>query len=75
MFEHFGRWVMLAGLFLVLTGALIWLFGRIAPEGRLLPGDLVIRRPGLTIYLPLATSLALSLVLTALVWLIGHLRR
>jgi len=39
------------------------------PLGRL-PGDLVIRRGGTTIYLPLVTCLVLSLVLTlALSWL------
>jgi len=81
MFEHLGRWVMAAGLCLVVLGAAIWLLGRVAPDAqtgtvsRLLPGDLVVRRPGLTIYLPLATSLLLSLVLTGVLWLIGYLRR
>ena len=44
---------------ILLAGPRIPLFGR-------LPGDLLFRRGGLTIYLPLATSLVLSLLLTLL---------
>jgi len=75
MLEQLGRWVVLLGLALVVAGAALWLFGRLAPSGRLLPGDLVVRRPGMTIYLPLATSIVVSVVLTALLWLVSWLRR
>lgn len=75
MFEQMGRWLVVVGIALALLGLAVWLFGRFAPSGRLLPGDIVIQRPNLTIYLPLATSVAVSLVLTALLWLAAHLRR
>jgi hypothetical protein len=35
-----------------------------------LPGDIVIRRPGLTVYFPWVTCLLVSAALTALVWLL-----
>ena len=35
-----------------------------------LPGDLAFRRGGFTLYLPLATSLIASLVLSVILWLI-----
>jgi Protein of unknown function (DUF2905) len=54
-----GRLVLAAGVFLLVIGGALMLLGRFA-----LPGDLVIRRGSLTIYLPLATSLVLSVALT-----------
>jgi len=61
------RTVLLAlGAVLVLAG-LFWPFlSRYA--GRL-PGDIVIRRPGLTCSVPIVTCLVLSLLLTLLLWL------
>ena len=56
-----GRLVLGVGLLLVVVGAALLLFGRLH-----LPGDLVLRRGGFTLYAPLATSLVLSVVLTLL---------
>ncbi len=75
MVEQMGRMLIVLGGMVVLTGALLMLVGRFAPEGRLLPGDIVIRRPGFTFYMPLATMIVLSLALSGLMWLITHLRR
>ncbi len=66
---------MLIGLTLALIGALIVVFARYAPDGRLLPGDIVIRRDGLVIYLPLATMIVLSITLSGILWFISHMRR
>ncbi|MCH4090513.1 DUF2905 domain-containing protein [Acetobacter sp.] len=38
------------------------------PVGRL-PGDILIRRQGFTLYLPLATGLVLSILLSFILWL------
>jgi hypothetical protein len=53
-----------AGLLLLFADRIPWL-------GRL-PGDLVIRRERWTLYLPLATMLLVSLVLTLLLNLFGR---
>ena len=37
-----------------------------------LPGDFTFERDGFRLYLPLGTSLVLSLVLSALLWLVGR---
>jgi hypothetical protein len=50
------------GLLVALVGALIWLG---VPIGRL-PGDLIIRREHTTIYVPITTSILVSLVLSAI---------
>ena len=55
-----GKVLVLVGLALAALGGLMILG---LPLGRL-PGDLVFRRGNVTIYVPIATSIALSLLLT-----------
>lgn len=54
---------------LLLLAGLAWPWLARLPFGRL-PGDLVIDRPGLRLYFPLATSIIVSLVLSLLLWLL-----
>jgi len=59
------------GVLLVVAGGLVVLAGRLGVPfglGRL-PGDIVVKRDGFTFYLPIATSIVLSVLLTALLWL------
>ena len=65
-----GKWLILAGVLLVVLGLVVTLAPQIPWLGRL-PGDLRIERPGFRLYLPLATCLLLSAVLT----LVLHLLR
>jgi predicted histidine transporter YuiF (NhaC family) len=58
-----GRTLMIAGVALFLLGLAITLgLGR-------LPGDIVVRRGNFALYLPLASSLLLSIVASLLLWL------
>lgn len=61
------RLLIVVGLLLLVAG-LLWPWLARLPLGRL-PGDLVIDRPGLRIFLPLTTMLVVSLVLSLLAWL------
>ena len=61
-----GSTLVVIGLVIAGIGGLIWLG---VPLGRL-PGDFVIRREGFTIYLPITTSILVSLVLTVVGWLL-----
>lgn len=54
-----GRILLLFGLLLVLIGGALTLFGRLH-----LPGDLTLKFGGATIYIPIATSIILSILLT-----------
>jgi hypothetical protein len=54
-----GRIILLFGVLLVLVGGALTLFGRFH-----LPGDLTFKSGGLTVYVPIATSIVLSIVLT-----------
>ena len=62
------RTLIVLGALLVAAG-LIWPLLARLPFGRL-PGDLVIDRPGLRFYFPLATSVIVSLVVSLLLWLL-----
>ena len=65
-----GKVLIFVGLALAVLGA-IWLVGERLGLGRL-PGDIVIEREGLRIYLPLMTSLIVSVGLSLLLWLFGR---
>lgn len=60
-----ARFLIVFGLISLILGVVLLAGPRIPFLGRL-PGDLLFRRGGATIYIPLATSLLVSLVLTLL---------
>ncbi len=65
-----GRFLVILGLVLVVVGLLLPFLGKLG-LGRL-PGDIVIERDGFRLYIPLMTSLLVSLVLTLVLWLINR---
>ncbi len=65
-----GRFLVILGLVLVVMGLLLPFLGKLG-LGRL-PGDIVIERDGFRLYIPLMTSLLVSLVLTLVLWLINR---
>jgi hypothetical protein len=62
-----GRLLIFAGAAILVAGLIVMFFGRLG-VGRL-PGDFVVRRGNFTLYVPLLTSLIISVVLTLLLWL------
>jgi DUF2905 family protein len=64
-----GRVLIVAGILIAALGLVLLLADRVPGLGRL-PGDLVLRRGGVTFYLPLATCLLLSVVLTLILALL-----
>jgi len=63
-----GRLLLILGGVLIVLGLVLTLAGRVPLLGRL-PGDIAYRRGNFTFYFPLATSILLSLLLTAILWL------
>jgi hypothetical protein len=60
--ETIGRYLMLGGIILFLVGGGIYLSAKFGlPLGRL-PGDIRIERDGFSFYLPLASSILVSVV-------------
>lgn len=72
--EFLGRWLVVAGAIAVVVGLVVLAAGRLGvPLGRL-PGDVRIERDDFRLYLPIATSLVVSGVLTLALWLLARLR-
>ena len=67
-----GPVIVLAGVALVLVGLAVW-SGALGWFGRL-PGDIRIERDSMRIYIPLASMLVISVVLTLLMYLLNRLR-
>ena len=61
-----GRFLIGLGAAIALMGVVLVVAGRVPWVGSL-PGDFVFRRGSLTVYVPLVTSLVVSVVLTVLV--------
>jgi hypothetical protein len=68
-----GLVLVVAGLVLVGVGLLVW-SGGLSWFGRL-PGDIRIERPHTRVYIPLASSLLISIVLSAVLSLVGTIMR
>ena len=68
-----GKTIMIVGGALLVLGALLMLAERAG--GRLLPGDIVIRRGNSTFYFPIVTCILLSILLTLVLYVVNLLRR
>ena len=64
-----GKVLLVVGLVLAGIGALVMLGGGRVPLGRL-PGDIVWRKGGTSVYFPIVTCIIVSAVLTLILWLV-----
>ena len=69
--QDLGRMLIVLGVVILAVGLVLLLVGRVPGLGRL-PGDIHIQRGNWTFYVPLGTSILLSLLLTLVLWLIGR---
>ena len=70
-----GRLLIAVGLVLLAAGGLLLLLGKTGiPLGRL-PGDMYYRGRNVSVYVPLGTSIVLSVVLSLIFYLISRFRR
>ena len=75
--SEIGKLLIVLGVGLVVVGSLVMLLGK--PSGGVsvfgwlgrLPGDFLIKRDHATFYFPLATSILISLVLSAVLYLVS----
>jgi Protein of unknown function (DUF2905) len=65
-----GRWLIILGVVLVLAG-LLWPWLSKLGLGRL-PGDIMVERENFRFYLPITTSILISIVLSLILWLINR---
>lgn len=63
------------GILIVLIGAILLLAGRIGlPLGRL-PGDITYKTKNFSVYFPLGTSILISVIASAILYVISRFRR
>jgi hypothetical protein len=67
--QDIGRLLLVFGLLFAVIGGALMLFGRLH-----LPGDLAFRSGGVTVYVPIATSIILSIVLTVVLGIVFRQR-
>ena len=69
--EPIGRALVIIGIFITVLGAVMLLTPRVPWLGHL-PGDVVIHRDDLTIYIPITTMLLVSVVLSVVISVLGR---
>ena len=67
-----GRFLIVGGLILIAIGALMT-FGAMHWLGRL-PGDIRIERPGMKLFIPITTSILLSILISVVLYLVSKAR-
>jgi hypothetical protein len=65
-----ARWLIILGVVLVLAGVL-WPWLAKLGLGRL-PGDIAIERGNFSVYVPITTSIMVSLALSLILWLLNR---
>jgi Protein of unknown function (DUF2905) len=70
-----GKATLSLGLLLVVIGAVLLIAGRFGLPLSRLPGDFTYRGKNLSIFLPLGTSILISVVLSAIFYLLSRFRR
>ncbi len=71
--QQISKLIIYVGLFLVLFGAIYYLFGDKFRWLGNLPGDIKIEKENFKFYFPITTMLLLSLIVNALIRLFRHL--
>jgi len=64
--QTIGRWLIIAGVAVVIVGVTVWLVGRFTNLQNL-PGTVKVEIPGLTCVIPLLGSIILSILLTIVI--------
>jgi hypothetical protein len=72
--DGIGRALVIAGVVILVIGIALMFADRVPLVGRM-PGDVTLRGDGWTVYAPIATSIVVSLVLTAALSLFAWLAR
>ncbi|OGC95208.1 MAG: hypothetical protein A2W25_02045 [candidate division Zixibacteria bacterium RBG_16_53_22] len=73
-FASYGKVLVILGIAIVALGVAFLFFDKIPFLGKL-PGDIIVKRRNFAFYFPLATSILISLLLTAVFLIINLLRK
>jgi len=74
MLSDAGRVIITFGVILIVIGAILWISGKLPFLGKLL-GDILIKKENFTFYALIATTIAISLILSIVLTIISNIRR
>jgi uncharacterized protein HemY len=69
--QPFGKLLIITGVIIVAIGVILLFADKIPFIGKL-PGDIYIKKKNFTIYIPLATSILLSIILSLIFYFFRH---
>jgi hypothetical protein len=67
-----GKFLIIVGIVIASTGALLLFFRNGIPFPGKLPGDIVIQKKNFTFYFPIATSILLSIIISLIFYFLGR---
>jgi hypothetical protein len=73
-FQSIGKFLLLAGVIIALLGIGFLFFEKIPFLGKL-PGDIRIEKENFKFYFPITTSILVSVLISAILWLIGQFKK
>lgn len=72
--QQIGKYVIIAGIFLVVVGVILYFAGNKLGWLGNLPGDIKIKRENFTFYAPITTMILISIFLSILFWIISKIK-
>lgn len=73
IFLKMGKFLIIAGITLVIAGVIILLVPRLPLPGKL-PGDIVIDRGNFKMYIPIMTSILVSILISLILYLVNKVK-
>jgi hypothetical protein len=73
--REMGKLLLVFGVALVVVGALLTLGPKLPFRLGRLPGDIVYQGRSTTFYFPIVTCIVISVVISAILWLVGQIRK
>ena len=71
--QNTGKIIVIIGIIIIIAGLIIWLFGDKLNWLGNLPGDIKIKCDNFSFYMPLASTIIISVVLSLIIWLVRKL--
>ena len=71
--QQIGKWLISAGIIIAMLGTIVMILGRIGLFK--LPGDLEFVSKHWRVYILIASCIVISVILTAVLWLVHYYRR
>ncbi len=72
--QQLGKYIIFAGIILVIIGVIMWLFGEKLGWFGNLPGDIKIKKDNFSFYAPITSMFLFSLVLSFIIWLVSKIK-